>query len=66
MAHLFGDLLEFTTPEEFEKFMDNMKESDAINILGVALTYCQQNGMFSIQESHTIYKSLQKLKKDDS
>lgn len=65
MEHMFGELLEFSTTKEFDEYIENLTNTDAINILGVALTYCQKNGMFTLDESHTIYKSLKKLKEND-
>lgn len=65
MEHMFDELLEFSTTKELDEYIENLTNEDAINILEVALTYCQKNGMFTFDESHTIYKSLKKLKHDE-
>jgi hypothetical protein len=65
MEHMFGELLEFDTTKEFDEYIENLTNEDAVNILEVALSYCQKNGMFTLDESHTIYQSIKKLKEND-
>lgn len=62
---MFGGLLEINSSEEFNNFIDGLDKNDAIRLIETALTYCQQNGMFTFEESHTIYKSLKKLREND-
>jgi len=64
MAHMFGELLEFNTKEELNEYIEKMNVVDAITLLETALTWSQQNGLYSIDESYTIYKSLQKLREN--
>lgn len=64
MEHMFGDLLEFGTTDDFNAFIEKMNRNDAIALIETALTHCQQNGIFTIEESYTIYKSLKKLKEN--
>lgn len=62
MGKMFGDLLEFNSQTELNEFLSNMTEDEAIKILEAALSYCQNNGMFTLEESHTIYESLLTIK----
>lgn len=63
MEQMFGGLLEFTDKSEFNNFIEKMSKEESIKIIEVALTYGQQNGLFSIEESHSLYKCLNNLKK---
>jgi hypothetical protein len=62
MEKMFGGLLEFTNETEFNEFVNNMSKEDSLKLIEVALTYGQQNGLYSFEESHTLYKCLSKLK----
>jgi hypothetical protein len=65
MDVLFGGLIEFETQTEFNEFIDNIDNENAIRIIEIAITYAQQNGIFNLKEAHYLYKSLSKLKNND-
>lgn len=66
MKSLFNGLLEFPTHNDLEKSLDSMDKEFAIKIIDLALNYIQQNGGFSLEESHCIYKCLNKIKENES
>lgn len=65
METIFGGLVEFNTTEELNLFIENLEKEDAIKLVESALTYAQQTGIYTIEESYIIYKSLKKLKEND-
>jgi len=65
METIFGGLVEFENKDEIIEFVENIDFNDSLNLIEVALNYSQQNGLFTIEESHVIYKSLKKLKEKD-
>lgn len=65
METIFGGLVEFENKDEIIEFVENIDFDDSLNLIEVALNYSQQNGLFTIEESHVIYKSLKKLKEKD-
>ena len=65
MKTLFDGLLEFESYNELEKSLDTMDKDFAIKIIDLALTYIQKNGGFSFEESHCIYKCLNKIKENE-
>jgi hypothetical protein len=62
METIFGGLIEFEDKNELVDFVEKVDITDSINLIEVALNYSQQSGIFTIEESHIIYKSLKKLK----
>jgi hypothetical protein len=64
MGHMFGELLEFNSKEEVNEYIEKMKVGDALTLLEAALTWSQQNGLYTIDESFIIYKSLEKLRQN--
>lgn len=64
MAHMFGELLEFNSKEELNEYIEKMGVGDALTLLETALTWPQQNGLYTIDESFIIYKSLEKLRQN--
>jgi uncharacterized protein YpbB len=66
METLFGGLIEFEKKEELNLFIENLEKDDAIKLLESAVVVAQQSGVYTIEESYIIYKSLKKLKENDS
>lgn len=64
MENIFGGLIEFKHKEDFDLFIDNLTDEDAINIIEMSSLYGQQNGLYSLEESHAIYKCIRKLKEN--
>lgn len=64
MGHMFGELLEFNSKEELNEYIEKMEVGDALTLLETALTWSQQNGLYTIDESFIIYKSLEKLRQN--
>lgn len=65
MDTIFGGLVEFNNSEELNLFIENLENDDAIKLIESALIYAQQRGIYTIEESYIIYKSLQKTKEND-
>jgi hypothetical protein len=62
MENIFGGLIEFKSKKEFDLFIDNVGPQSALQIIEASITYGLQNGLYSLEESHTLYKCLTKLK----
>lgn len=62
MGDMFGGLLEFDNQEKLQVFIDNSDKVMATKVIELAITHCQQNGMFSLEESFVLYVMLNKLK----
>ena len=57
IGNLF-DSLHYTSQEQLNAFLDNMTEDQAIYCIREALGYCYIKGMFDLQESEAVSKSL--------
>jgi hypothetical protein len=64
MENIFGGLIEFKSKKEFDSFIENISKEDAIKIIEASISYGQQNGLYSLEESHSLYKCLTKLKEN--
>jgi hypothetical protein len=64
MESIFGGTIEFQTKTQFDTFVDTLDKDMSMKIIELALDYGQKNGLYSFEESHSIYKSLNKLKEN--
>ena len=62
MNNIFGGLLEFPTQSDFDSFIETMDERSAIKLIELSIISNQQNGVYSLEESHCLYKCLSKIK----
>ena len=62
METIFGGLIEFENKKSFDEYIDNIDNEDSLKIIEMAIQYCHQNGIYSLEESHVLYKCLSKLK----
>jgi hypothetical protein len=62
MENVFGGLIEFENKKEFELFVEKMDINSVIQIIEASVTYGLQNGLYTLEESHILYKCLSKLK----
>lgn len=62
MNEMFGGLLSFENQEKLTSFVKNADKDIATKVIESAITYCQQEGMFSLEESFVLYNMLNKLK----
>jgi hypothetical protein len=65
MENIFGGLIEFKSKEEFDSFIDKIDNESALSIIEMSILYGQQNGLYSLEESHSLYKCLSKLKENE-
>lgn len=65
MENIFGGLIEFKSKNEFDSFTDGMDTASTIQIIEASIMYGQQNGLYTLEESHILYKCLSKLKEND-
>lgn len=65
MENIFGGLIEFKSKKEFDSFIDNISKEDTLQIIEASISYGQQNGLYTLEESHILYKCLSKLKEND-
>ena len=59
---MFDGLLEFPTQDAFDSFVETMDIDSAIKIIELSIITNQQRGVYSLEESHCLYKCLTKLK----
>ncbi len=64
MESIFGGTIEFQTNSQFTEFVESVDKEMSIKIIELALDYSQKNGLFNMEESYAIYKSLNKLKEN--
>ena len=62
MDSIFGGLIEFDAENEFEEFVKDINEKNALSIIEKAIEYGHQNNLYTVQETYFIYKCLKKLK----
>lgn len=55
------DSIQYTSQNQLNMFLDNMTEDQAIFCIREAINYCYVKGLFDLQESEAISKSLRKL-----
>ena len=63
-SQVIGNLFEsihYTSEEQLNMFLDNMNEDQAIHCVKEALNYCFVKGLFDLQESEAVSKSLRTL-----
>jgi hypothetical protein len=65
MENIFGGLIEFKSKKEFDSFIDGVDTNSSIQIIEASITYGQQNGLYTLEESHILYKCLSKLKENE-
>lgn len=63
---LFGGEFEYDEKEELKFFLNNLKPSVSRSIIEMALNHASNQGVFSILESHCIYKCLENLKDNEN
>jgi hypothetical protein len=53
--------ISYTNPEDYEKFLENLSPEHAVIVLIAAANHCQARGLFTLDESELIAKSIRKL-----
>ncbi len=64
MESIFGGLIEFDTENDFDEFVKDINEKNALSIIEKAFEYGHHNNLYTVQETYFIYKCLKKLKDD--
>ncbi len=64
MESIFGGLIEFNTENDFDEFVKDINEKNALSIIEKAFEYGHHNNLYTVQETYFIYKCLKKLKDD--
>jgi hypothetical protein len=64
MENIFGGLIEFKSKSEFDLFIENITKEEALQIIELSISFAQQSGLYSLEESHSLYKCLTKLKEN--
>jgi hypothetical protein len=62
MESIFGGLIEFNSENEFDDFVKDINENNALSIIEKCIEYGHQNNLYTVQETYFIYKCLKKLK----
>ena len=62
MSEMFGGLLDFDNQEKLRGFLEKTDKEMAVKVIDLAITHCQQSGIFSLEESYVLYIMLIKLK----
>lgn len=53
--------ISYTNPEDYVKFLDNLTPEHAVIVLIAAANHCQARGLFTLDESELIAKSIRTL-----
>jgi hypothetical protein len=64
MNSIFDGLLEFPSQNDFDSFVESMDKNSAIKMIEISIITNQQKGVYSLEESHILYKCLIKLKEN--
>jgi hypothetical protein len=56
MENIFGGLIEFKSKSEFDSFIENITKEEALQIVELSILFAQQSGLYSLEESHSLYK----------
>jgi hypothetical protein len=59
---IFNGLFEFENEKELDEFLTNIDVLTSTKIIELAIMNFQSQGAFTLSESHTIYKCLNKIK----
>jgi hypothetical protein len=62
MENLFGELIEFEDKNELDSFVNNITKDEALLVVEKAIEFGFLSHMFTMQESHVLYKAITKLK----
>lgn len=62
MTTLFNGDFEYEQESEFKEFLETMEPVNALKIIEIALSHANKEGAFTIEESHCIYRCIDKLK----
>lgn len=62
MSSLFGGQFDFDDEQDLEILMNNLNPKVAIKLIEMGLSHANSKGLFSLTESHCLYKSLYVLK----
>jgi hypothetical protein len=63
MKALFNNQLNFDNTDEFELVLDNLNLQMSIQIIEIGIQHALNMGVYNLMETHSLYKSLQHLKK---
>ena len=66
MNSIFDGLLEFPSQNDFDSFVESMDKNSAIKMIELSIITNQQKGVYSLEESHILYKCLIKLKENEN
>lgn len=59
---IFGGLIEFENEEKLTEFIESMDKSTAIKIIELTINYGLKNGLYNLDESYCLHKSISKIK----
>ena len=59
---LFGGLIEFDNQSKLIEFVESIDNKMSLKIIEGAMEYGVRNGLFSLEESYCLYKSLYSMK----
>lgn len=62
MSTLFNGDFEYEDESDFKEFIESIESKNALKIIEIALSHANKEGAFTIEESHCIYKCIDKLK----
>jgi hypothetical protein len=65
MASIFNNFLEYRTSQELDTYLvDKLDKETALKIIELSIETLQGQGAYTLAESHTLYKCLNKLKEE--
>ena len=66
MKTLFNGLINIDLTEDMDNFIDNLDKDVLFKLIESAINAAQLNGQYTLEESFIIYKTLNKLKINES
>lgn len=63
---IFGGSIEFENKEKLIEFIETIDKEMSIKLIEISIEYGMKNGLFGLDESYCLYKSLKKLKENET
>ena len=62
---IFGGLLQFETNQQLNEFIESIDKEMSIKLIELSIDYIMKNGLFTLEESYCLYKSINKLRENE-
>lgn len=62
MEEMFGGLISYEDHGKLEDLAEKADKATALKMIELSIMYCQENGVYKLDESFLLYKMLNRLK----